>query len=83
MKNAICKLIQEKYLSVKFAGNVTKRLFIAGYINREDNVQVLEVLNDEYSGKCYMLTKKERETGKCLDAFELYGRRFVSILKIE
>lgn len=83
LKKEHSKLVQEKYLSVKFAGNVTRRLFNAGYINREDNVQALEILNDEYSGKCYMLTKKDIETGKFEGAFELYGRRFVSILKID
>ncbi|MDE7252974.1 MAG: protein kinase [Acetatifactor sp.] len=83
LKKEHSKIVQEKYLSIRFTNSVTKRLFHAGYIKGEDNAQALEILNDEYSGKCYILTKKDRETGKFENAFELYGRRFVSFLKID
>lgn len=76
-------LVQEKYLSLGFTNTVTKKLFYAGYIEKEDNTLALNVLDEEYSGKCYMWPSKNRETGKFEGTFELYGRRFVSILKFD
>lgn len=76
-------LIQEKYLSLGLTKSVKKRLFNMGYIEKEENTLVLDILEDEYSGKSYMMTKKNRETGKFEDTFELYGRRFVSYIKLD
>lgn len=76
-------LVQEKYLSLGFTNSVTKRLFNAGYISKEENVQALEILEAEYSGKSYILSQKDRETGVFNGTFELYGKRFVSYLKID
>ena len=75
-------LIQEKYISLGFTKSVTKRLYTTGYIVKEENSLALDILNNEYAGKCYMLTSKDRETGKFIDTFELYGSRFVSYLKV-
>lgn len=76
-------LVQERYLSLGFTKSVTKRLLTMGYIEKEENTMALDILVDEYSGKCYILTKKDRATGKFEDTFELYGRRFVSYLKVD
>lgn len=76
-------LIQKKYLSLGLTTNVVKRLFNMGYIKKEENTLALDIFEDEYSGKCYMLTKKNIETGRFEDTFELYGRRFVSYIKLD
>ena len=40
-------------------------------------------LLEEYSGKCYLWPKKNRDTGMFEEAFELYGQRFISVIKFD
>ncbi len=76
-------LIQEKYISLGFTNTVTKNLVIGGFIKEEDNSLALDVLTEEYSGKCYLWPKKNRDTGMFEEAFELYGQRFISVIKFD
>ena len=76
-------LTQEKYISLGFTITVVKRLASAGYIENEEASLVFSVLNEEYAGKCYMWPAKNWETGKFENTFELYGKRFISILKYD
>nr|WP_320024122.1 AAA domain-containing protein [uncultured Acetobacterium sp.] len=76
-------LVQEKFMSLGFTNTVTKRLLNDGYIEKEENTLAMNVLEEEYSGKCYMWPAKNRETGEFEGSFELYGRRFLSILKFD
>lgn len=77
------QLIQEKFISLGFVNNVAKRLYNAGRIEREENALALKVLEKEYSGKCYILPHKDMNTKEFDNSFELYGRQFVSTLKID
>lgn len=76
-------LIQEKYISLGFTNTVTKRLATAGYIKKEETTLASDVLAKEYSGKCYIWPAKNRDTGMFEGTFELYGQRFISILKFD
>lgn len=75
-------LVQERYISLGFTDTVTKRLAAAGYIEKEETTLTLKVLEEEYAGKCYMWPAKNRD-GQFEGSFELYGQRFISILKID
>lgn len=75
-------LVQEQYISLGFTNNVTRGLSSAGYIGKEETTLALKVLEEEYAGKCYMWPGKDRD-GKFNDSFELYGQRFISILKYD
>ncbi|MBQ2901691.1 MAG: protein kinase [Agathobacter sp.] len=75
-------LVQERYIRLGFTNNVTKRLAASGYIKQEETTLALKVLEEEYAGKCYMWPAKNRD-GQFEGSFELYGQRFVSILKID
>lgn len=75
-------LVQERYISFGFTDTVTKRLAAAGYIEKEETTLTLKVLEEEYAGKCYMWPAKNRD-GQFEGSFELYGQRFISILKID
>lgn len=75
-------LVQDRYISLGFTHTVTKRLATSGYIDKEETVLALKVLEEEYSGKCYMWPAKNRD-GRFEGSFELYGQRFISILKID
>lgn len=74
--------VQERYISLGFTYNVIKRLAVSGYIEKEETTLAMKVLEEEYAGKCYMRPAKNRD-GQFDDSFELYGQRFVSILKID
>ncbi len=76
-------LVQEKYISLGYTTNVTKKLASAGYIEKEEPSLTLGILEEEYSGKCYMWPQKNRETGVFEGSFELYGKRFISFLKYD
>lgn len=76
-------LVQEKYISLGFTSTVTKKLAFAGYIKKEETSLALDALIEEYSGKCYIWPAKNRDTGMFEGTFELYGQRFISILKID
>lgn len=76
-------LVQEKYISLGFTNSVTRKLHTMGYIEKEENSLALNVLENEYAGKCYMLTQKDKQTGNFVNTFELYGSRFASCLKID
>lgn len=75
-------LVQERYISLGFTNNVIKRLAAFGYIEKEETTLALKVLEEEYAGKCYMWPAKNRD-GQFEGSFELYGQRFVSVLKID
>lgn len=75
-------LIQEKYISLGFTNNVTRGLASAGYIAKEEKTLALQVLEEEYAGKCYLWPGKDRD-GIFNDSFELYGQRFISILRYD
>ena len=75
-------LVQERYIRLGFTNNVTKRLAASGYIKQEETTLALKVLEEEYAGKCHMWPAKNRD-GQFEGSFELYGQRFVSILKID
>lgn len=53
-------LVQEKYISLSFANNITKRLAVAGYIEAEETTLALKALEEEYAGKCYMWPAKTK-----------------------
>lgn len=73
-------LVQERYISLGFTNNVTRGLSSAGFIEKEETTLALKILEEEYAGKCYIWPGKDRE-GKFDDSFELYGQRFISILR--
>lgn len=75
-------LVQERYISLGFAHNVTKRLAVSGYIEAEETTLALEILEKEYSGKCYMWPTKNKD-GVFEGTYELYGQKFISYLKID
>lgn len=75
-------LVQKQYVSLGFTNNVIKRLATFGYIEKEETTLALKALEEEYAGKCYMWPAKNRD-GQFDGSFELYGQRFVSILKID
>jgi len=75
-------LVQERYISLGFTNTVTQRLATSGYIEKEETTLALKVLEEEYAGKCYMWPAKNRD-GIFDGSYELYGQRFVSILKID
>lgn len=75
-------LVQEKYISLSFANNITKRLAVAGYIEAEETTLALKALEEEYAGKCYMWPVKNKD-GLFEGTYELYGQRFISYLKID
>lgn len=75
-------IVQERYVSLGFTNNVIKRLAASGYIEKEETTLALKVLEEEYAGKCYMWPAKNRD-GQFEGSFELYGQRFISILKID
>lgn len=75
-------LVQERYISLGFTNNVTKRLAASGYIEKEETTLALKILEKEYSGKCYMWPAKNKE-GLFEGTYELYGQRFISYLKID
>lgn len=83
VESELSLLIQEKYISLGYTTSVTKKLATAGYIEKEEPSLALTKLIEEYSGKCYMWPIKNRETGIFEGTFELYGQRFVSILKYD
>lgn len=76
-------LVQEKFLSIGFVNNVAKKLYDAGRIVRAENAMALKVLEAEYSGKCYILPHKDLYTKEFDNCFELYGKQFVSLLKLD
>lgn len=76
-------LIQEKYICLGFTNTVTNKLATNGFIEKDENTLALNVLTEEYSGKCYMWPSKNRDTGLFEGTFELYGQRFISILKYD
>ena len=76
-------LVQEKFISLGFTNSVTSKLYQGGFINRNENVLTLGILENEYSGKCYMLPHKDLDTKVFDHSFELYGRQFVSVLKLD
>lgn len=82
IEKEISLLVQERYISLGFTNNVTRRLAASGYIEKEETTLALKVLEEEYAGKCYMWPAKNRD-GQFEGSFELYGQRFVSILKID
>lgn len=75
-------LVQERYISLGFTNNVTKRLAASGYIEKEETTLALKILEKEYSGKSYMWPAKNKE-GLFEGTYELYGQRFISYLKID
>lgn len=75
-------IIQEKYIYLGFTNNVTKKLAVSGYIEKEETTLALMVLEEEYAGKCYMWPLKDQD-GHFNGSFELYGQRFASILRID
>lgn len=75
-------LVQERYISLGFAHNVTKRLAASGYIEKEETILALKCLEEEYAGKCYMWPAKNKD-GLFEGTYELYGKRFISYLKID
>lgn len=75
-------IVQERYISLGLTNNVIKRLAASGYIEKEETTLAMKVLEEEYAGKCYMLSVKNRD-GQFEGSFELYGQRFISILKID
>lgn len=75
-------LVQERYISLGFTNNVTRGLSSAGYIEKEETTLALKILEEEYAGKCYIWPGKDRD-GKFDDSFELYGQRFISILRYD
>lgn len=75
-------LVKEKYINLGFTNTVIKRLQAWNYIDDEDKILAQEILEEEYKGKCYISSGKDKE-GKFEGSFELYGKRFVSILKLE
>lgn len=74
-------LIQERYICLGFTNNVTRKLAASGYIEKEETTLALMALEEEYAGKCYMCPVKN-QPGQFEGSFELYGQRFISILKI-
>lgn len=76
-------LIQEKFLGFGFTNKVAKKLYDAGRIDKEENALALNVLENEYSGKCYILPHKDLHTKEFDHSFELYGKQFISMLKID
>lgn len=82
IEKQISLLVQEKYISIGFTNTVTKRLAACGYIEKEENVLALKILEEEYAGKCYLWTRKNKD-GVFEDTYELYGQRFISLLKID
>lgn len=74
-------LIQERYICLGFTNNVTRKLAASGYIEKEETTLALMALEEEYAGKCYMWPAKNQD-GQFEGSFELYGQRFISILKI-
>lgn len=76
-------VIQEKYISLGFTNSVTTKLANNGYIEKDETSLALTALTEEYSGKCYMWPSKNRDTGVFEGTFELYGKRFISILKYD
>lgn len=75
-------IVQERYISLGFTNNVIKRLSACGYIEKEETTLAMKVLEEEYAGKCYMWPTKNRDE-QFEGSFELYGQRFISILKID
>lgn len=75
-------LVQERYISLGFTNNVTKRLAASGYIEKEETTLALKILEKEYSGKSYMWPAKNKG-GLFEGTYELYGQRFISYLKID
>lgn len=75
-------LVKEKYINLGFTNTVIKRLQAWNYIDDEDKILAQEILEEEYKGKCYISSGKDKE-GKFEGSFELYGKRFVSILKVD
>ena len=75
-------LVQERYISLGFTHNVTKRLATFGYIEKEETTLALKALEEEYAGKCYMWPVKNKD-GLFEGTYELYGQRFISYLKID
>ena len=76
-------VIQEKYISLGFTNSVITKLANNGYIEKDETSLALTALKEEYSGKCYMWPSKNRDTGVFEGTFELYGKRFISILKYD
>ena len=75
-------LVQEKYICLGFANSVTKRLAEFGYIENEETTLALKVLEEEFSGKCYMLPQNNND-GKFDGSFSIFGQRFNSHLRID
>lgn len=75
-------LVQKRYISLGFTNTVIKRLAAFGYIEKEETTLALKILEEEYSGRCYMWPAKNKE-GLFEGTYELYGQRFISLLKID
>ena len=75
-------LVQERYINLGFTNTVTKRLASFGYIEKEETTLALQALEEEYAGKCYMWPAKNKD-GQFDGTYELYGQRFISILKFD
>lgn len=73
-------IVQGKYIRLGVTNKVIKRLVAFGYIEKEETILALKVLEEEYGGKCYMWPEKNQD-GQFEGSFELYGQRFISILK--
>lgn len=76
-------LVQEKFLSLGFTNTVTKRLYDAGRIEKEESALTLNRLKDEFSGKCYIRPHRDKITKEYDNIYELYGKQFISTLKID
>lgn len=76
-------LVQERFISLGFTNSVTSKLYQGGFIIKNENALALGILENEYSGKCYMLPHKDPDTKEFDNCYELYGRQFVSVLKLD
>lgn len=76
-------LVQEKFLSLGFTNTVTKRLYDAGRIEKEEPSLALLKIKEELSGKCYIRPHRNKDTNEYDNSYELYGKQLIFNLKID
>lgn len=77
------QLVQEKFINIGFVNTIVRRLYHSGYIKKEEAALATILLKDELSGKCYIKAHKDRDTKKYDGSYELYGKQFILILKVD
>lgn len=75
-------LVQDRYIYLGFTNTVTNRLASFGYIEKKETLLALQVLEEEYAGKCYMWPAKNKD-GIFAGDYELYGQRLIAILHVD